>query len=204
MSFDTILSLIETYRYWVLLPLALFEGPITAFVVGMLVAFGYFNLFAVYAIMVLGDLIPDVIYFMFGRYGGKKDFIRRQFAKVGIKDEDIEVIRGLWANHGVKTMAFTKLAYGLSTPFLISAGLVGMPLRRFLTYTVSVSLVQYAIFLALGYYFSNSFGTVTNILENMQYLVAAVGVVALGYYFLTRYMRKRLLEEEREAKEELQ
>ena len=150
---DSIAQLVLDYRYWILLPLAVFEGPILAFMLGSLVALGYFNMFIVYTILLLGDLVPDVYYYFFGRYGEKKTLISRYAGKLGITEEHFEVVRRLWSTHPAKTMFFTKFAYGLSTPLLVSAGLIGMPLRRFLRYTIVISLIQYGVLLTLGYYF---------------------------------------------------
>ena len=200
MSIDTLIHLIETYRYWILFPIACFEGPLTAFIIGMLVALGYFNIFGAYAVMVFGDIVPDTLYYLLGRYGEQKSLIKRYFGKVGVKEEDFAVIRNLWQNHGGKTMFFSKLAYGLSTPFLISAGLVGMKMRKFFEYALPITFLQYGILMALGYYFSNSFGTVSGIVEHIQYVFAAVIVVGIGYYFLARYMRGRLLKQEGEER----
>mgnify|MGYP001589607689 FL=1 len=60
MSIDSILPLIQNYGYWILFPLALFEGPITAFIAGTFVALGYFNFFLAFRFVILGELIPDV------------------------------------------------------------------------------------------------------------------------------------------------
>ena len=195
---EGIAHLIIAYRYLILFPLAFFEGPIVAFVVGTLAAAGYFNVFGAYGILILGDLIPDTGYYLLGRYGERKALITRAVSAIGIREDHFSVIRHLWHNHGKKTMFFSKLAYGLSTPFLISAGLVHMPMKRFLSYALPITMIQYAILLFLGYYFSNSFKLVSQSIHDAQIIVAAVVVVAVGYYFLTRFMRKKLLQESRE------
>ncbi|MDP3935351.1 MAG: hypothetical protein Q8Q46_04010, partial [Candidatus Giovannonibacteria bacterium] len=117
MNLETITQLLIQYRYLILFPLAAFEGPIVAFVVGILVAAGYFNPFIAYAILLFGDIIPDSIYYFIGRHGERKTFVARYGAKVGITEERFGVIKKLWHHHGFKTMFVSKLAYGLSTPF---------------------------------------------------------------------------------------
>lgn len=196
MSIDSILPLIQNYGYWILFPLAFFEGPITAFIAGTFVALGYFNIVSAYGIMLLGDLLPDVAYYLFGRYGEKKTLISRYAVKMGIKEEHFDAIRRLWQKHPGKTMFFSKLAYGLSTPFLVSAGLVGMSFRRFVQYAFPITIIQYGILLALGYYFGNSFKFVSEGVEIVQVATGGVVVVVVAYYFLTRYMRQKLLKEE--------
>ena len=188
-----ITHLIITYRYLILFPLAFFEGPIIAFIVGTLVAAGYFNPVGAYSILILGDFIPDTGYYLLGRYGQRKALITRVVSAIGIREDHFGVIRRLWHEHGKKTMFFSKLAYGLSTAFLISAGLVRMPMKKFLSYALPITMIQYAVLLALGYYFSNSFKLISRSIRDAQIIAAAVVVVAIGYYFLTRFMRQKLL-----------
>ncbi len=192
-----LLTLVVHYRYAILFPLAFFEGPIVSFVAGMLIARGYFNVPLAYGILILGDLIPDTAYYLFGRYGERKTLISRYAAKIGIKENHFGAIRKLWHDHPGKTMFFSKLAYGLSTPFLISAGVVGMPLKKFLSYALPVTLVQYALLMALGYYFGGSFNIIAQSFKDIQIIIVAIIAVAFAYYLLQRYMRTKLLEEEK-------
>jgi len=196
MSFDLIIELVLQYRYWILLPLAVFEGPIITFVAGTLIALGYLNIFIVYPILFLGDIIPDISYYFFGRYGEKKTLISRYAAKVGVTEEHFDTIRNIWYKHPSKTMLLSKFAYGLSTPLLISAGIVGMPLRRFLSYSVPITIVQSSVLLGLGYYFGNYFKFFSDTVQFFQIAIAGLVIVAITYYFLTRYMRKKFMEEQ--------
>ncbi len=196
MSLDLIIELVLQYRYWILLPLAIFEGPIITFVAGTLIALGYLNIFIVYPILFLGDIIPDIAYYLFGRYGEKKTLISRYAAKVGVTEEHFDTIRNLWDTHPSKTMLLSKFAYGLSTPLLISAGIVGMPLRRFLSYSVPITIVQSSVLLGLGYYFGNYFKFFSDTVQFFQMAIAGLVIVAITYYFLTRYMRKKFMEEQ--------
>ena len=85
----------------------------------------------------------------------------------------------------------------------MAAGMVGMPVGVFFKYAVLVSLAQYGVLFMLGYYFGNAFGNATNVLENIQYVIGAVLLVATVYYILTRYVSRKLIEEEKEVKKEL-
>jgi membrane protein DedA with SNARE-associated domain len=195
MPLDSITQLILQYRYWILFPLACFEGPVISFIVGMLIAGGYFNPVGAYAILIFGDIIPDTGYYYLGRFGARGPLIERYLSKIGITEEHMDVIQRLWHNHGIKTMFFSKLAYGLSTVFLVSAGLVRMPPRKFYLYALPVTLLQYGALMLLGYYFAASFNLITNVVTDVQVFIAAVAVLIIAYYLLTSYMRTRLLEQ---------
>ena len=196
MNIGTIIPLIILYRYWILFPLACFEGPLVSIIIGFLVAGGYFNPFIAYIILVLGDVIPDTGYYFVGRWGHKASFISKYASKVGITEKRFSIIERLWKKHPGKTMWTSKLAYGLSTPFLISAGLVGMPLRKFLLCAIPVTLAQYAILMAVGYFFGNSYTLIAGAFSGVETAIAALVIGGGLYYMLTRYMRSRLLKEE--------
>ena len=83
------------------------------------------------------------------------------------------------AGHGLKTMAISKLSYGLSIPFLISAGLTGLPLWRFACYAIPITVLQYAAFLTLGFYLGSRFTAVASIAHYAQIIAAAVVVLAI-------------------------
>ncbi len=199
MNLETIIQLLIHYRYLILFPLAAFEGPVVAFVVGILTAAGYFNPFVAYIILLFGDIIPDSIYYFIGRHGERKTFVARYGARVGITEERFDIIKKLWHRHGLKTMFVSKLAYGLSTPFLVAAGFAGLPARKFYEYAVPVTVAQYAILMALGFYFGNSYALIEQYLQNAELIVAAAFIIFIaGYYTFAYYLKKKLLANKQE------
>jgi len=196
MDFAGLTHLLIAYRYWLLFPLACIEGPLVALVAGVLIALGYFNPLLAYVILLFGDLIPDTIYYFIGRYGGWKSLIKRYGSKIGITDEHTEKVSILWKTHGVRTMWMGKLSYGLSIPFLISAGLVGMPLKRFLQYAIPVTLFQYGVLMALGYYLGNFYALIAESVFGLELLIAGVALAFAGYYIFTVFMKKKVQREQ--------
>ena len=200
MSLDTITHLIEIYRYWILVPLAFIEGPIVAFVAGGMSSLGYFNPYIALAIFLIRDVLVDTLCYYIGHFAGEKSFTKRWLAKAGVGDEQIAEIHNLWLVHGGKTMFFSKLSYGLSAGFLIVAGIVAMPFRKFFAYAITVAVLQYGVLFVVGYYFINSFGTVANILDKIQYAVLGITLIATLYFAFKWYMRKRLIAAEEAEK----
>ena len=94
-------------------------------------------------------------------------------------------------------MFMSKLAYGLSTPFLVSAGLVGLSPELFFKYALPVTFGQYAVLLTLGFYFGSAYALIAKTFEGVELIIAAIILAAGAYYFLTAYMRKKLLQEEK-------
>ncbi|HEX8994165.1 MAG TPA: hypothetical protein VF803_02835 [Candidatus Paceibacterota bacterium] len=196
-----LIGLIITYRYVILFPLAAFEGPILSVMVGFLVATGYFNPLIAYGIMILGDVIPDGAYYFFGRWGRDKAFIQRYGARFGLTEHRFAVIERLWHKHPGKTMWTSKLSYGLSTAFLVSAGLAGMRLSTFYAYALPVTMVQYGLLMAAGYFFGNSYALISEAFSGFEAIIAAAVVAGAVYYAVTRFMSMRLKKEEKEEED---
>lgn len=190
---DPVTQLILTYRYVILVPLALFEGPVVSFTAGILVATGFLDPLVSFAILLLADLVRDVAYYEIGRSGRHRPWVRRFAGRIGVGDEQFAMVRHLWLAHGAETMLLSKLAYALSPPLLVTAGLVGMPLQRFVGLAMTVTVLQYGLLMALGYYYGNAVGVVTDILQFVGLAIAAAVVVAVISYFVGRYARARLM-----------
>jgi membrane protein DedA with SNARE-associated domain len=196
---EALIPLILKYKYLILFPLAAVEGPVLALTCGFLVYLGYLQIVPVYLVFVLGDVIPDIVYHSIGRFGSKSKVVEKYKPRWGIIYNNLALIERLWKNHAGKTMLLTKFAFGLSTPLLISAGLVGMSLRRFLSYTLPISLVNYAVILALGYYLGHSYKLAEGYLQYFGLVVViALVLFIVGYSYISQYARAKVIELEKE------
>lgn len=197
----TILTLILKYRYLILFPLAVVEGPIIAFVGGMLIALGYLGIPQTFLILLLGDFIPDNIFYLLGKRWARTGLIMRRGARFGLTEARIAKIAKLFHTHSFKTMLVSKFAYGMTPAFLISAGFVQMPLRRFFGAALSISAVTYALLLTLGYYFGSSYAMISKYIHNVQLFIGALIILfVVGYFLFARYMKKKLITTEVETK----
>lgn len=196
---DIALQYIDTYKYLALFALAFFEGPLVCLFAGFLVYSGNLSVIPTYITLVLGDFIPDVMYYYIGVLGDKTKFINKYRQKFSFINTKIELLAKLWHEHGRKTMFFSKLAYGLSTPFLISAGLVKMKIKRFVNLCLPITMIQHAIILTIGFYLGHSYFVGEKYLK-LGYLVVgiAVFVVIILYMIFAKYAKKEIEEIEKE------
>jgi len=161
---------------------------------GFLVYSGHFQFIPAFSILLLGDFVPDVICYYIGRFGNRRKIMEKYGSQLNLMEK-------LWREHGKKTMFLSKLAYSLSIPFLISAGLVNMPLRRFISYAFPITIFQYAAMMAIGYYLGSSYGLAVKYVSFAEIIIAAILVVFIaGYVFFIKYARREI---EKMEKEEL-
>ena len=72
---------LAVYGYAALLPLAIIEGPAVTVFAAFLAAQGVFDVVGVYAIVVLGDLIGDVLHYAVGRWAAARWAAKPRAAK---------------------------------------------------------------------------------------------------------------------------
>jgi len=199
MSPDLITHLILQYRYWILIPLSFIEGPVVAFIAGTLASFGLFDMYFLGALFFVRDVVLDGIYYAIGYFGGHIKFTERMLKKIGVTDDHLEHVRGLWAKHPAMTMLMGKLSYGIASAFIVVAGMVKMPLSIFFKYGILVVIFEYGSLLFAGYFFGASFGgDATRIISNIQYVIVFITIIISGYYILSWYFRNRLLKSNKE------
>lgn len=203
MTTSAIIALLLKYRYWIIFPVACVEGPVLSFLIGVLSSFGYFNPFLAYPILIMGDLIPDSILYYIGSRGNRAQFFKKYAPKIGITEGHFSVLQDMWDTHPRKTTVMSKLAIGLSSPLLVSAGLAGVPVRLFYSMVIPVTLIQHVIFLTAGYHFGASYTIVEGYLGHAEFFVGLAAIFAFAYYIFGSYMKRRFLREERLEEEQL-
>jgi membrane protein DedA with SNARE-associated domain len=197
MDIGTITSIVLAYRYWVLFPIACIEGPIFSFFIGTLVALGYFDAVLAYPILVSGDLIPDTMLYYIGKYGHRSRLVEKYASKIGVSGSLAPVER-MWSEHPRKMMVFAKLAIGLSTPLLVSAGLAGIKPRIFFGIAIPVALAQHVVLMLLGFYFGNSYVLVKQFVGHAEFLLIILAVFGVAFYLVGIFVKRRFFKAEKE------
>jgi len=194
-----ILQLISTYRYAFLFPLACFEGPLVAIIVGFFIHLGYLDILPSYLLLIAGDFFPDTIYYYIGRYSNKSKIIKKYISKSNFLSKNFDQIKTIWHTHTLKTMFFAKLAYGLSIPLLISSGNAKLPYKKFVFNVIIVSIFQYGIFLLIGYYFGRSSGLMAKYIKFAGIIIGFIGIIIIvAYIFIKKYAKKQIIKMENE------
>lgn len=202
MSLDFVTQLIVHYRYWILIPLSVIEGPIVAFIAGTFASVGFFNILGLSALFFAKDVGLDGIFYSLGYFGNRTSFVHRTLHKIGLTEDHLERVRNFWIHRPGTTMFIGKLAYGISAAFIIVAGMMRMPLKSFFFYGSMVAILQYGTLLYAGYFLGTSFGgTAQKILSNVQYIVGFGALAICVYLYVAIRMRKKFLAEDKELNE---
>jgi membrane protein DedA with SNARE-associated domain len=153
---------------------------------------GALNVFAVWVWATVGSVVGALILYGLGRWLGYERLHRlaghRWFILTGQKD--LERGQDFFDRHGSKVVLLARFVPFLRSVVSIPAGIVKMGVTKFLTLTTIGSGLWNALFVALGWFLGENWGTVQNWLGPISYVVIGLLVVGL-IWLVVRKLRSR-------------
>ncbi|MFH1346808.1 MAG: DedA family protein [Spirochaetota bacterium] len=177
-SLSQITELLIQYKYLILFPITVLEGPIISVVAGFLVALKYFDLYTTFIIVVLGDLVGDVLNYAIGRWGREK-IINRWGRYLGITEERLKKVEGHFEKNAGKTLLLGKALHGIGGVFIYAAGIAKVPIFKFIWFNFLGTVPKSLVLILIGFYFGYAISTVKSYLELIAAVFAGLGIIAI-------------------------
>lgn len=179
MTIETLTQFIDMYGVWILLPIAIIEGPVATVIGGFMASLGQLSLLSVFGIVVFGDILGDAGFYILGRWG-----IRHvhRFARIfGITEEKRKRVTHFFNTHEKKALIFSKVAHGIGVTGLLTAGAIKIPYHRYVRMCGLVSILQALLFLVVGYFFGHAYKQILGTLNIVSTFVSILVVIALAF-----------------------
>ncbi len=181
-SFASTLAWVKSAGFFFVFLAMVIEGPIVTAAAAFAAAVGYFNIFTVFALAVLADLVGNVVYYYIG-YFGRVKIVLKYGHHVGLTEGRLKRMERLIKKHPKKTVTAIKLTPLLATPGLMMIGATRMPVVRYSTLAFFVALPKVILFIFLGYYFGHAYDRFSQIFENSEYVILfAVAFTVIAFY----------------------
>ena len=190
MSLEQIISLLTAYKYFLLFPIVVVEGPIVTVIAGFLVSIGRLDFFTSYLVIVLGDLVGDSMYYSFGYYGREK-FVEKWGRFLGITEERVLNLEKHFEKHSGKTLVIGKLTHAVGGVLLVAAGMAKMPFWKFFIYNVISTLPKSLLILVVGFYFGKAYAQINSYFDYLALFFIGVVVIGGVIYFVLRVLKRR-------------
>jgi membrane protein DedA with SNARE-associated domain len=188
-SLSTLLiALVIKYRYLLLYPITIIEGPLITLVAGFLVSIGQMNPFIALAVIIAGDVSGDIIYYYIGRIG-KRWSITAAIIKYFKFELLHEKIDRAFKNHGGKLLLFGKLTHAIGAVFLIGAGFTHMDFGRFFRYSIYGTAIKSSFLLYAGYLAGTAY---LQYAKYFEYGALIITVAVIIIFLLSSYVSKYL------------
>ncbi len=168
--------------YTLLFIAMLIEGPVVTAAAALAAALGVFDIYVVLILSILGNLVPDAIYYALG-YWGRQKFIEKYGHYFRLTKEKVERTEKMIENHAGKSLIAIKLIPFLATPGLIMAGISRMNLRKYIIWSIAITVPSSLLYLLVGYYSGAAYTKFVHYLNVGGYIIAGAIVlfVAIGY-----------------------
>lgn len=197
MSVEHLLTLFETYKYFILFPIAILEGHVISLIVGFWARLGSLNPFIAGAVIMSGNLTGDMLIYWAGYKKGEQ-FLNRFGKYVGITTNSIASSKKLFEKHHNLILFLSKLTngFGLIMAILFTAGMAKVPFRTYMLWNFLGELVWTSSLITLGYIFGHLYTQVEGVISQVGFgVIICLGVFLLyraQKYFVQKY-RNRLL-----------
>lgn len=189
------LTILEHYKYLVIFPVTVLEGPIITVIGGFLVYLGFLNGYVAYFLLVLGDLIGDILHYVLGRYFSKAVWFNKFLKFFGYSVRQEKTIQQHFQRHPGKTVLLGKLSHGVGGFVQIVAGMAKMDFWQFAIYSFIGSLPKSLLLFALGYYLGTSYEKIDHYMNRVGYFVILVLLFLTVYLLIRRAVKKEVVEQ---------
>lgn len=179
-------QLIIHFRYAVLFPAVVLEGPIATVIAGLLISHGQLQFGISYLVVVVADTMADIGYYLLGLFGQAR-LAERFKARLGITTEHLTALEQSFQNNGIKPFLASKLIHGPGVAVLVAAGVARMPLLRFLMYNIPVTLVKSLLLLFVGYYFGQALNVFKKWFDISALIATGIVLIILGALVVHRW-----------------
>jgi membrane-associated protein len=148
--FVTIESFLIEHGGALILPLAVVEGPIVSIVAGFLSARGYFDWYLALFLLVCGDLIGDLAYYVAGRTSARPLGVLGRC--LGLRSAPSPDLQSKLASNATTMLFIGKWTHSLGFAVLIGSGMLRLPLPRFMLINLVATLPKSAVLFGVGFF----------------------------------------------------
>ena len=188
-------SIIEHFPYLGLFALLVLGGigfPFPEDTTLILCGFLIFNevVKPVAAILVVysGVLLTDFFLYFVGKKYGRMIVTHKRFQKI-ISPERLSLLEEKFNKRGVLVLLLGRHFVGLRAQILLTAGVMRMPLIRFLIIDAISALLTIAFMVGAGYIGGNSLQIIKKDITRVEHVAIFLSVMFLALYLLFRYVR---------------
>ncbi len=147
--------------YTLMFLVMLVEGPVVTAAGAFVAALGVFNIWIVLILSILGNLVPDFLLYIIG-YWGREQFFDKYGYYFGLDRDKIKRFETMLNKHAVKSLFVIKLVPLLATPGLIVAGITKMELKKYIKWSLIITIPSSLFYLIIGYYFGAAYDTIAH------------------------------------------
>jgi membrane-associated protein len=190
LSIQYLITLTFLWKYLLLFPITVIEGPIITILSGFLVSSGHLNAIAAFVMIIAGELTGDSISYKIGSMS--KGYVPEKWGRLfGIRENKVKKAELLFHRHKTKALLIGKWSHVIGLPILVAAGMAGIPFKQFIGVNFLAAIPKTLLLMILGYYFGQYYKTIASYLNYTTVAAAGVGILTAILLVLYKKSHKK-------------
>lgn len=181
-SLSEITASLLAYKYLILFPISIIEGPVVTIIAGFLASLGYINFFLAYFAVIMGDVVGDFLLYLIGRKG-RSSILSKHGHHFGVTEEKLKFFEKKFGRHTRSTLLFGKFTHAFGFMILVAAGAANVNVWEFVIVNLLGTMVKSFVLLLVGYYFGQFYGVINLYLND-----AVIGGFIVFFAFVIGYL----------------
>ena len=173
--------ILEHYKYWLIFPIAVFEGPIIIIISGFLVSLGYLNVIVAYVVLVVADMIGDSLYYLLGKSWRKSLRVKKYTKFLGYDEKSEAFLEEHFRKHK-----------GVGGAVQISSGIANVSYFDFIWFSFVGTSIKVFALMIVGYYLGSSYIKIDSVLDRVALVVVSISFLLIAYVFINKYAKNKL------------
>ncbi len=190
LDYQIILTHLSNWGYPIMFLLMMIEGSITTLAAAFLASLGFFNVFIVFFLGVVADLIADIFLYYLGFFGGKKSFQKINTSSKS-NQKLPEIIKNNFHKNGNRLVFFTKITIGLSIITFTLAGASRWNFKKFILYSFLGGIIWTGSIVILGYYFGMLAEKIDSYIKFGGWFVFLIAILIMLFFLF--YQKNKFL-----------
>ena len=195
MSFIDIISVAinsQGYSYLAIFILMVIEGPLTTMFASFAASLGHLNIFIIFILSFLGDVIGDLIHYTIGKYL-RKSVLEKYWNKKGINKSRIQKLEKKLNKNFLGAMIIGKPTAPLSTITLLLSGALKIPLKKFILVSAITTLPLTILYVSLGFFFGSTLNNIIIYLKIGKYAILFVIIIFIILFLIYKKISSMIL-----------
>lgn len=186
-----LLSLLGQYKYWVIFPIAVIEGPIITIISGFLVNSGVLSGILAYSILVVADVLGDTVYYFTGRFWRSSNWVKRLMGFFGYDENTEAFLEEHFRKHKFKTFLIGKFTHGIGGMIEIASGIAGISFWQYLFISFVTTLPKSLVLITIGYYAGVYYEKINGYFQNFAFITIGLVIVFI-FFTVSKKIKKDL------------
>ncbi len=186
--FGSIIAFFEATKYPLIFAGCYIEGTVVMLAAGLLWHEGVVGFWPAYIALLLGDFLADMMWYYIGYYAARKS-IDRWGHRFGLTKENMAKVERRFHQYHTQILIISKLSmgFGLAVATLTVAGMLRVPLARYMSINLVGGIIWVFAMMIVGYYFGNVLALIPE-----QFKIAFAILVLILAFFGLRWLSQKL------------